>query len=113
MAVPSLSDLPSTGYGTQAALERSAAALPANGAPASAPEVAPFIGADEVPNLSDPSARPAEPVTAGLPYGPGAGPDALGAISPDPVRRHLQAMLVIQPNNDIERLIDLLDILGR
>ena len=32
------------------------------------------IYADDVPNLKDPTTRPAEPVTAGLPTGPGPGP---------------------------------------
>lgn len=33
---------------------------------------------DERPGLFSPSRRPSEPVTAGLPSGPGAGPEALG-----------------------------------
>jgi hypothetical protein len=32
---------------------------------------------DQVPSLSAPTARPNEPVTAGLPSGPGAGPEAV------------------------------------
>jgi hypothetical protein len=39
------------------------------------------------PQLGAPSARPMEPVTAGLPSGPGPGPEALGTqpIAPDKV----------------------------
>lgn len=38
---------------------------------------APPIFADDLPNLMDPTARPGEPITDGLPVGPGRGPDAL------------------------------------
>jgi hypothetical protein len=94
-------DLPSTGYGDEAALLESVAQVP-------------MVGADEVPNLSDQTNRPAEPVTSGLPIGPGPGPEALGGVTAnDPVRAALQAMLVAFPNNDIQRLIDRLDIAGR
>lgn len=41
-----------------------------------------------VPSLDDPTERPMEPVTAGLPIGPGAGPEALGTLTPlDRLRR--------------------------
>jgi len=36
---------------------------------------------DDSPNLTDPTTRPSEPVTAGLATGPGAGPEALGVQS--------------------------------
>jgi hypothetical protein len=97
-------DLPSTGYGDTAALVASDQAVPSQ----------PYIGPDEVPNLSDPSARPNEPVTTGIQSGPGAGPEVMqGMTSPDPTRQALQAMLLVDPNPDIMRLIDLLDIQGR
>lgn len=44
----------------------------------------PGMGPGEVPSLLDPTARPNEPLTAGLSTGPGAGPEALsmGAFGP-------------------------------
>jgi hypothetical protein len=97
-------DMPSTGYGDKAALVASDQQVDSQ----------PYIGPDEVPNLSDPSARPNEPVTTGLPVGPGAGPEALnGGLEQDPTRQTLQAMLLNDPNPDIMRLIDMLDIQGR
>lgn len=101
----SAEDLPSTGYGDEAALVASEQAMPAQGA---------TVTPDMVPNLSDPTARPGEPLTAGLPMGPGPGPEALGPMGQtDPTRRLLQAMLVVHPSNDIMRLLDMLDIQGR
>jgi hypothetical protein len=35
-----------------------------------------------IPSLTAPTERPGEPVTAGLPVGPGPGPEALGAPAP-------------------------------
>ena len=97
-------DAPSPQYGAEAAQNASLAEVP----------MPPMVGMDEVPNLSDPTARPHEPITAGLPMGPGPGPEALGPQgATDPTRRLLQAMLVAHPSNDIMRLIDMLDIQGR
>ena len=42
----------------------------------------PPIFADDIPNLMDPTARPDEPISAGLSFGPGPGPEAL--VNRDP-----------------------------
>lgn len=107
----SVRDTPSTGYGDTAALVASDQAVPSQpGQEVSAP----YIGPDEVPNLSDPTARPNEPVTTGLPVGPGAGPEALApGFATDPTRQALQSMLLVNPNPDIMRLLDLMDLQGR
>lgn len=76
----------------------------------------PAIGADQVPNLSDPTMRPNEPVTAGLPLGLGAGPEALGIMPPqqvDPVRQVVEALMLISPNPDLYRIQSRLDYEGR
>lgn len=44
---------------------------------------------EDSPNLLDPTGRPAEPVTAGLPTGDGAGPEALNL---DPRLQETQAL---------------------
>lgn len=80
------------------------------------PIMAPPMGADMIPNLSDPSQRPDEPVTAGLSVGPGAGPEALGPMPPepaDPVRLAIQAMMMYSPNPDLVRLMNRLSYEGR
>lgn len=92
---------------------------PASGnipAPAEQRSLMSFIGADQVPNLSDPTERPNEPITAGLPFGPGPGPEVLPAMPPaptDPVRQILQALILISPNPDLMRALDRLDYEGR
>lgn len=78
--------------------------------------VSPVIGADEVPNLSDPTMRPGEPVTAGLDIGMGAGAEAMGPMPPapmDPVRQAIQAMMLVSPNPDLVRVLARLDYEGR
>lgn len=74
------------------------------------------IGADEVPNLGDPTSRPDKPVTTGLSVGAGAGEDAMGPMPPapgNPMRQVLQAMLLYGANPDVTRLLNRLDYEGR
>lgn len=42
----------------------------------------PMKSPDDSPMLTDPTARPGEPVTTGLASGPGAGPEALAGYDP-------------------------------
>ena len=57
--------------------------------------------------LSAPSARPNEPVTAGVPIGAGPGPEALGPYSgpDDMVLAKLRAAYANEPNPGLEALI--------
>jgi hypothetical protein len=70
-------------------------------------------GPQPVVPLTDPSARPNEPVTAGLPNSPGAGPDALGlpqqASPDDDILATLQGLYQAFPNSDLGRLIASMD----
>lgn len=80
------------------------------------PVMGPAIGADEVPNLGDPTMRPDEPVTTGLSVGAGLGPAAMGPMPPspmDPMRQILQAMMLVSPNPDVQRLLNKLNYQGR
>jgi len=78
-------------YGeAQATLDRqlaqpvAGAPSPSGGLGATPSSPMPGMGPGEVPTLSDPTARPNEPLTTGLSTGPGAGPEALsmGAFGP-------------------------------
>lgn len=60
-------------------------------------------------NLLAPSQRPSEPVTAGLPSGPGPGPGVL-PTGPDVVGAQLRALYAVSPSPDILRLIELHDL---
>jgi hypothetical protein len=56
-----------------------------------------------------PSEMPNEPVTTGLPGGPGAGPEALAALSP---LDELRVAYATHPNEDLRRLIERLERKG-
>lgn len=53
-----------------------------------------------------PTARPAEPVTAGLPLGPGPGPEVLGAMGDDTILMQLRALYQAYPNSELRALIE-------
>jgi len=58
--------------------------------------------------LAAPSDRPGEPVTTGLPSGPGAGPEALMAQGPaDDALWELRALAARFPSRDLARMIAL------
>ena len=60
----------------------------------SAPPPADIPLADMSPNLTDPTNYPNRPVFTGMPFGPGAGPEALGGQEPAaPTRSKLNTML--------------------
>lgn len=58
--------------------------------------------------LNAPTDRPGEPVTAGLPMGPGAGPDALTPVpTGNDALYELRALAARFPDRDLMRLIAL------
>lgn len=93
--------IPGQGYGQQAQQVAAQQAVPM-GTP-SVPTPQP------VTPLDAPSQRPNEPITHGLPVGPGAGPEALG-LTPDPLSE-LRAIYQAYPSNELLGLI--LDESGR
>lgn len=86
---------------------------------ASGPLVAPPAGPAGLPPTSSPvapgglgafdrpSERPDEEVTAGLPIGPGPGPEALGTMNP--THDELRALYQMFPNEDLRELIEDID----
>jgi hypothetical protein len=86
-------------YGVAQAQEQAQRVVPM-GRPAPSP----------LPPMTGPTARPAEPVTTGLPTGPGAGPEVLGMnAGTDNVDQQLRALYALYPNNDLLGLIEELD----
>lgn len=71
----------------------------------------PFVTAEDVPNLFDPTARPHEPLTHGLSSGPGAGPEAL---MPDPAvnstAERLRALYLRFPTPELRELLAALEV---
>lgn len=55
--------------------------------------------------LHDPTQRPDEPVTHGLPSGPGAGPEVLGG-QPDPTVNVLRGLYAAFPTPDVAALLN-------
>lgn len=102
--------IPGQEYGAQAEQVRSQQQIPM-GQPDLATMLAGSPTPDQAPSLlSAPSARPAEPLTAGLPSGPGPGPEALASPSMFGQRRpgveELEALYQVFPYEGIRRLLD-------
>ena len=71
---------------------------------------------DDVPNLGDPTGRPDEPVTSGLPIGPGGGREMLGQLPQypaDPTVDVIKALMIKSQNPDLARLLFRLRMEGR
>jgi hypothetical protein len=103
---------PSAEYGQGAQLRRAQQAVPMAGAPptppaggAPQPGPAAFATPEDTPNLTDPTNRPDEPLTHGLSFGPGAGPEALGPPAPSDVEARLRALYMRFPTQELRELI--------
>lgn len=83
-------------YGQRQQLEQAQQAVPL-----------PNVASDHVVPLSDPTARPEEPITAGLPFGPGPGPSAIAPQGDSDTILQLRALYQNFPDENIARLIDL------
>lgn len=97
--------------GAQLAAQR---AVPIASAPPLPEGEPPQWSMPQLPSLSGPSQRPDEPVTHGLPIGPGAGPAALTGLAPmpsanDDVELQLRAVYQAHPTEQLRALIEMLD----
>jgi len=107
------------GYGKGVQQARALRVAPASGTPSPNPSVGGteqgarpvLLGPGDVPSLSDPTANPNEPVTAGLSVGPGVGPEGLGGImSQDSPELGIAKRLFLEfPNPDLRRYIAYLE----
>lgn len=106
------------GEATQQANAQRSLPLPGPGAGIPAPAAGPGTGAPQAPQsplpgqlgpLTAPTQNPTQPLTAGLPTGPGPGPEALqpaGTLTPiDEVR----AIFAAHPSDDMRKLLAYLD----
>lgn len=84
--------------------------VPQTGPPGPAPLPASFVSPDETPTLGGPSARPGEPLTAGLSFGPGRTPqpgDQTPANTVDQdVAARLRALYSMFPTSELRELIE-------
>lgn len=101
-AYPNRSDLRQQAISTVPGQEYGKATQQAN-----AQRAVPMAGMQPLPApvpLDAPSQRPGEPVTAGLPIGPGPGSEVLPTHS-DPTVARLRALYALHPTPDLRRLI--------
>lgn len=83
------------------------APVPQTGPPAMPPG---FVSPDDTPTLGGPSARPGEPLTAGLPFGPGRTPQPndpapANAMDQD-IAARLRALYSQYPTSELRELIE-------
>jgi hypothetical protein len=79
---------------------------PSTGGPPGNPQL-PGMEPGMVPGLADPSAMPMQPVTAGLPSGPGPGLEGLSTASYGPEDlSHLRGIYLQHPSEDLRRIIE-------
>lgn len=106
---------PSAEYGQGERLRRAQQAVPLAAAPpAGVPPPGPpgaagggggFATPDSTPNLLDPTGRPDEPLEHGMPFGPGAGPEALTPAPVNEVTARLRALYLVHPTPELRELI--------
>lgn len=84
---------------------QTATATAASGGQGQAAPQQTFIQPEDVTALDAPSSRPDEPVTAGLMSGPGAGPEALGAVPGHPLMKELEAAFMQYPTPALGRAL--------
>jgi hypothetical protein len=102
-AYPNRSDLNGPGglpYGQNQQLQQSAQTMAQAGQATASPPPLPF---------NRPTERPDEPVTHGLPSGPGGGPEVLGAQDGADVGSALRGLLLASNNPDVMALVALWD----
>lgn len=104
---------PSAEYGQGERLRRAQQAVPMAAAPpvpspatgGAAPPPRPWASPEDTPTLTAPTTRPDEPLEAGLPFGPGPGPEALGPPPMNDVEARLRALYMVSPNPQLRELI--------
>lgn len=80
-----ISTVPNQGYGKATEQREAQSAVPMGASPVATPEMQSMAQAPTLPRPGEmpyisPTQRPEEPVTAGIAYGPGPGPEALNAV---------------------------------
>lgn len=95
--------LPDAAYGEQAEFQQIQDGAPMQGAPDMGAVVGQQAQMPEVTGLGAPSMRPDEPVTAGSPSGPGAGPESIGLGLTNKTQNEADARDIAQYLPSLER----------
>lgn len=98
-------------YGQATAQEQAQRIVPVAPPPTPAPAAPSSQGIPQLPPFDRPTEFPDEPLFAGMPYGPGAGPEALAAMpgisNQTPTAADLERMRSVLPA--LEKIADLTD----
>ena len=99
---------PGQTYGEGAAQMRSQQAVPMGRSPVEAAPQRPRPVPGTIGALTRPTERPNEPITAGAPFGPGPGPEVMGAasVSGNAALDELRMIYQMFPNDDLADLLD-------
>lgn len=104
-------EIPANGkYGERKALQEMQTAAPMQGNPV--PNL-PTPTVEPVTKLTEATQRPEEPVTAGMPFGPGSNTPPPMYQQVDEVAAQIRAAYQMFPNDDLYRLITALEAEGR
>jgi hypothetical protein len=98
-------------YGTGVQQQRALQAVPLSparsGSPQPTSQVPAGLQPGQIPSLTEGTARPDEPITSGLPIGPGPGPEAVGMFPQAPTEVSvLRALYQQTRNRDIRKLLE-------
>lgn len=99
---------PGQTYGEGAAQMRSQQAVPMGRSPVETAPQRPRPVPGTIGALTRPTERPNEPITAGAPFGPGPGPEVMGAasVSGNAALDELRMIYQMFPNDDLADLLD-------
>lgn len=105
--------IPANGkYGEAKALQEIQGGAPMQGNPV--PNVAtPNVPMAPLTPLDAPTQRPNEPLTSGMPFGPGSNTPPVVAAGVDEVAAQIRAAYALYPNEDLRRLVMSLEEEGR
>ena len=81
--------------------------VPVSRAPIAAPTQTPMSG------LFDPTGRPEEPTTAGMPFGPGSNVPTVMPVQTDDIAAQIRAAYSLYPNESLRVLLNALENEGR
>lgn len=99
-------------YGERKELREMQQSAPMQGNPV--PSVpTPSIPMEPITPLNAPTTRPDEPVTSGMPFGPGSNVPPVAMMQEDAVAAQIRAAYALYPNEDLYRLVLALEEEGR
>lgn len=105
--------IPANGkYGEAKALQEMQSGAPMQGNPVPSMPT-PNVPMEPLTPLTAPTERPNEPITSGMPFGPGSNTPPAVTFGNDDVAAQIRAAYALYPNDDLARLVMALEEEGR